>query len=54
MPLIAKGMPVAEAIGGTEEIKADERNVMTEALDAARTATRAGATRVTVISLESR
>jgi NADPH-dependent glutamate synthase beta subunit-like oxidoreductase len=35
------------------EIEADERNVMTEALDAARTATRAGAAQVTVISLES-
>jgi len=35
------------------EIEAEERNVMTEALDAARTATRAGATQVTVISLES-
>ena len=35
------------------EIEADARSVMTEALDAARTATRAGATQVTVISLES-
>lgn len=35
------------------EIEADERNVMTEALDAARTASRAGAAEVTVISLES-
>ncbi len=42
------------AVGMTDaEIEADERNVMTEALDAARTATRAGAAQVTVISLES-
>lgn len=38
---------------GAEDIEADERNVMTEALDVARTASRAGATEVTVISLES-
>jgi NADPH-dependent glutamate synthase beta subunit-like oxidoreductase len=41
------------AASSTAAIRADERNVMTEALDAARTATRAGATQVTVISLES-
>ncbi|MBT8203662.1 MAG: FAD-dependent oxidoreductase, partial [Acidimicrobiia bacterium] len=35
------------------DVAAEERNVMTEALDAARTATRVGATDVTVISLES-
>lgn len=39
--------------GPTTEIEASDRNVMTEALDAARTATRQGAADVTVISLES-
>lgn len=41
------------AANGDNTTAADERNVMTEALDAARTATRVGATDVTVISLES-
>lgn len=38
---------------GAGEIEASDRNVMTEALDAARTASRQGAADVTVISLES-
>jgi NADPH-dependent glutamate synthase beta subunit-like oxidoreductase/NAD-dependent dihydropyrimidine dehydrogenase PreA subunit len=42
-----------QVAASTEDIEAEERNVMTEALDAARTATRVGATEVTVISLES-
>jgi NADPH-dependent glutamate synthase beta subunit-like oxidoreductase len=37
-----------------EEIEAEERSAMTEAIDVARTAARAGAREVTVISLESR
>ena len=36
------------------DVEADERSSMTEALDAARTARRAGASEITVISLESR
>jgi formate dehydrogenase beta subunit len=44
----------AAASSSEEEIAADERSAMTEAIDVARTAARAGAREVTVISLESR
>ncbi|MDY7101755.1 MAG: FAD-dependent oxidoreductase [Actinomycetota bacterium] len=44
----------ATADAPDDEVAADQRSAMTEAIDVARTATRAGARQVTVVSLESR
>ncbi len=48
------GLVTASVAASADEIGADQRSAMTEAIDVARTAARAGARHVTVISLESR
>lgn len=44
----------AEPVSDAADIAADERSALTEAIDAARSARRAGAREITIISLESR